>query len=511
MLNRSFIALSYRHSRVVSLTLLFVNSALTVEGATTTATSKKNRTTVSVIETVPLNGSTATFTVFSGTVGYTGNGLKIQPDNNSNGATTIASVPVMPYTSGSKSKAEIVQQATNFLLPSAADVGKALKAWMATNNYKAATFIYEHELIPSGVNRIMKLTWQLSVVDGGRILFGAPRVIDGDPTFVYITYTPKAVASGLPANWAFADAGVFKWQLRKRDGTPQTDWVSINTNGAYDEPTTNGSDPNFGVNCLADKRSNPNCPAVFTDAKTLMQSTSSNGSIIDYTRSLQPQYTLLSDGSQQPNMAISFDTRSLTHNNSCTNGTIRTAGRYGLTLASTFDRYVFDEDSINPNLIKRTTTSSFSPTQGFDYTQVTALSISQVQGLVINPFAPTGPLTSTSAIPGVQYVAPIYETGDSGQTKIYVSYGGQKGFCDPSYPVIYSGQTCIGYYDGEGNCTQYGPTTIQRCGGYFWWGTNYTLGIDRASNTGWLMHEWYGPHYPTAQGTVTSETVPCPN
>ncbi len=510
MLKRSFITLGCRQLRLVSFTLLLVNIGLPVEGATTTAASKKNRTTVSVIETVPLNSNTATFTVFSGTVGYTGNGLKIQPDNNSNGATTIASVAVMPYTSGSKSKIEIVKQATDFLLPSAADVGKALKSWMATNNYKAATFIYEQELIPSGVNRIMKLTWQLSVADGGRILFGAPRVIDGDPTFVYITYTPKAVAAGLPTNWAFADAGVFKWQLRKRDGTPQTEWVSINTNGAYDEPTTNESDPNFGVNCLADKASSPNCPAVFTDAKTLMHSTSSNGAIIDYTRSLQPHYTHLSDGSQQPNLAISFDTRSLTHNNSCTNGTIRTAGRYGLTLVSTFDRYVFDETSINPNLIKRTTTNSFSPTQGFDYTQATTLSISQVRELVINPFSPTGPLISTSAIPGVQYVAPIYETGDSGQTKIYVSYGGQKGFCDPSYPVIYRGQACI-TFNANGGCIASAATTIQRCGGYFWWGTNYTLGIDRASNIGWLMHEWYGPHYPTALGSVTSETVPCPN
>lgn len=510
MLTRHLIEQGYRRLRAGSFVLLLASAVITAAGSSTIATSKKNRTTVSVIQTVPLNSSNATFTLVSGAVGYTGNGLQIQPDNNSNGATTVASVPIMPYTSGSKTKDEILKQANNFLLPFASDVGKALKVWMTTNNYKAGSFIYEQELIPSGVNRPMRLVWQLAVADGGRILFGSPRVIDGEPTYIYITYTPKAVAEGLPSNWAFADAGILKWQLRKRDGTPQTDWININTYGAYDEPIINGSDPNFGVNCLADKGSGTNCPSAYTDAKSLISSTSSNGAIIDYTRALKPQYKALSDGTQQPNMAISFDTRTLTHNNSCTNGTFRTAGRYGLTLVNTFDRYVVDEKSTTPNLVKRTTANSFSPTQGFDFNQVTALSISQIQGLVINPFAPTSPLISSGSVPGVQYIAPVYETGDSGQTKIYVTYGGQTGLCDPSFPVIYSGQTCI-KSDAEGGCIESISTTIQRCGGYFWWGTNYTLGIDRTSNTGWLMHEWYGPHYPTAQGTVTSETVPCPN
>ncbi len=510
MLNRHFIELGLHRLRIGSFALVIACAGFTATGAPTIATSKKNRSTVSVIQTVPLNSSSATFTLFSGAVGYTGNGLQIQPDNNTSGATSVASVPIMPYTSGSKTKDEILKQASNFLMPFASDVGKSLKAWMTANNYKAGSFIYEQELIPSGVNRPMRLVWQLAVADGGRILFGAPRVIDGEPTYIYITYTSKAVASGLPSNWAFADAGILKWQLRKRDGTPQTDWVNINTYGAYDEPTINGSDPNFGVNCLADKGSETNCPTAYTDAKTLISTTSSNGAIIDYTRALKPQYKALPDGTQQPNMAISFDTRTLTHNNSCTNGTFRTAGRYGLTLANTFDRYVVDESSTAPNLVQRATSSSFSPTQGFDFTQVTALSISQIQALVINPFAPTSPLISSTSVPGVQYIAPVYETGDSGQTKIYVTYGGQTGLCDPSYPVIYNGTVCINS-DTEEYCAQRISTSIQRCGGYFWWGTNYTLGIDRASNTGWLMHEWYGPHYPTAQGTVTSETVPCPN
>ena len=468
----------------------------------TAAIGKKNRTAASVIETIPLNSTSATFTLFSGAVGYSGSGLQIQPDNNAYGATSIASVPIMPYTSGSKTKEEIVIQATNFLLPFATDVGNALKAWMSANNYKASSFVYEQELIPSGVSRTMKLVWQLSVADGGRTMYGAPRVIDGDPTYVYITYTPKALATGLPITWAYADAGIFKWQLRKRDGTPQTNWVNIDTKGKYDEPTEDGSDPNFGVNCLADKRSSTNCPTEYTDARTLISSTSSNGAIIDYTRKLQPQYTITSDGSQQPTMAISFDARSLHHNSSCTNGTIRTAGRYGLTLTNIFDRFVFDDTQKIPSLVKRNTSNSFSPTEGFDYTQTTALSISQLQALVINPFDPTGPLVSTSAIPGVQYTAPIYEDGDTGRTRESITYNGEYRVCSSSDPWI--GNL---YTGGRGGRPVY---TVQQCGGHMWWGTDYSFGVDRATGQGWTVWWYYGTQRLMTAIPVVKETLPCP-
>lgn len=335
-------------------------------------------------------------------------------------------------------------------------------------------------------------------------MYGAPRVIDGDPTYVYITYTPKALAAGLPSTWAYADAGIFKWQLRKRDGTPQTNWVNIDTNGAYDEPTANGSDPNFGVNCLADKRSSPSCPTAYTDAHTLISSTSSNGAIIDYTRKLQPQYTTASDGSQQPNMAISFDTRSLHHNDSCTNGTIRTAGRYGLTLTNTFDRFVFDDSQTTPSLVKRNTSNSFSPTQGFDYTQTTALSISQIQALVINPFDPTGPLVSTANVPGVQYTAPIYEDGTSGRVTKFV-HGNIWGFS-------------AGNYIGDYECFDANPTksvwdsgsyrSVQICGNHFSWG--YVVGIDRARNLGIQMREYYGGYYFVGYIPVIDKPISCP-
>ena len=468
----------------------------------TAAIGKKNRTAVSVIETVPLNSTSATFTLFSGAVGYGGNGLQIQPDNNAYGATSVASVPIMPYASGSKTKDEIVTQAKTFLLPFANNVGDSLKAWMSANNYKAGSFVYEQELIPSGDSRTMKLVWQLTVADGGRVFYGAPRVIDGDPTYVYITYTSKALAAGLPSTWAFSDAGILKWQLRKKDGTPQTSWVNIDTQGAYDEPVANGSDPNFGVNCLADKSNSPLCPTIYTDAKSLMSSTSSNGAIIDYTRKLQPQNTLLPDGSQQPNMAISFDTRALHHNNSCTNGTLRTAGRYGLTLTNTFDRFVLDETTSFPSLVNRSTSNSFSPTQGFDYTQTTALSISQIQALVINPFDPSGPLVSTAAVPGVQYTAPIYEDGDTGQTRESINYNGEYRVCSSSDPWI--GNL---YQRGRGGRPVY---TVQQCGSHMWWGTDYSFGVDRATGQGWTVWWYYGRQTLMTAIPVVKETLPCP-
>jgi hypothetical protein len=107
MSSNVFIQRAKRAAQASVLALLVSHSIANAAGPTA-AIGKKNRTAASVIETVPLNSTNATFTLFSGAVGYSGSGLQIQPDNNSYGATSIASVPIMPYTSGSKTKDEIV-------------------------------------------------------------------------------------------------------------------------------------------------------------------------------------------------------------------------------------------------------------------------------------------------------------------------------------------------------------------------------------------------------------------
>lgn len=469
------------------------------ESVAATATSKKLRSSVTAIQTVPLNSTTSTFTLLSGVMGYGGDGLKIQPDNNSGSPTAIASLPVLSVTS-SMTKEDIAAQAKTTYIGYASAIASALKTWMATNNYKTGSFIYEQEVQPVGLSHTMKLVWQVSVIDGGRVVHGVPRVVDSDPSYVYATYTPKSVAVGLPAAWSPPDAGLLKWQLRRRDGTPVTDWATINTNGAFDEPTLDGVDPNWGVNCLANMAYDATCPVAYGDVKGLIAANSASSAIIDYVRKVQPVYTPNGDGTQSPSMSVSFDSRNLTHNHSCSNGTYRNTGRFGFTLQNTLDRFSFDPKVATPNLLNRMTSTGISPTQGFDFSQVTALSQSQLDPQVINPFDSGGSLIASNTVPGMSYLAPISEDGSTGLVQESISYNGQSRTCSSSDPWI-------------GNL--YGPSgaisTVQQCGGHFWWGTDYSFGIDRATGQGWTVHWWYGTQSLIDAVTVTTEELPCPH
>lgn len=281
--------------------------------------------------------------------------------------------------------------------------------------------------IPSGATRSMKLTWQVSVMDSGRIMYGDPRVIDADPTYVYVTYTSKLVASGLPSTWTYTDAGILKWQLRRRDGTPVTSWTSVDTGGVYDEPTASGSNPNFGLNCLANKASDPACPQTVVDVNTLIAMSSSASAIIDYVRQIEPLYDSSTDAAtgdpiRVARIAISVDSRTLTPTD-CTNETYRNTGQYGFALATTLDRYTFYPSSY-PVLVNRYTNTSMSPTQSYDYTTTTSLTSSELQTQVINPFNASGPLVSTSTIAYLTYLAPISVIDTSSPLEI-TGYSGE--------------------------------------------------------------------------------------
>ena len=281
--------------------------------------------------------------------------------------------------------------------------------------------------IPSGGARSMKLTWQVSVMDSGRIVYGDPRVIDADPTYVYVTYTAKRAASGLPSAWTYPDAGILKWQLRRRDGTPVTTWTSVDTGGVYDEPSASGSDPDLGVNCLANKAISPGCPQNVIDVNTLMAMSSSSSAIIDYVRQIEPIYDNATDPAtgaptRVARIAISVDSRTLTPND-CVNETYRNTGQYGFALATTLDRYTVLPSSY-PVLVNRYTTTAMSPTQSYDFSTSTSLTTSQLQTQIINPFNANGPLVPTSTISYLTNLAPITVIDTSSPLEI-TGYAGE--------------------------------------------------------------------------------------
>ena len=479
---------------------------------------KSSRSAVTVIETVLAGSTTPVMNVFSGTVGVTGQGMAMMPSQNTNSSTsqiaTLPAVAVLSLSDGAATKDQILATAKINLLPTASQVATSLKSLMTSQGYKTANFIFEQSIKPAGSPSYVKVVWQVTVLEGGRIIYADPRVTDPDPYYVYAVYTSKQVAAGLPSSLAYADGGKFKWQLVKKDGTPLTAMTTMDVAGAFDVPiVADGTsyDPDWGVKCLANVASG-SCPAVtgFSDVKTLISNNSASGSVIDYMRKLEPVYTSKGDGTQQAVMSISFDSRNLTHNNSCSNGTFRTQGRYGLTLSSTFDRFSYDGLTA-PVLMGRSSTTSFSPTHKFDNSQATSLTVTGLGNSAINPFSPSSGLVDASKIAGVQYIAPVSQNGSTGLYQESISYNGTYRVCSSSDPYIGNlyGSPCG--YDGDGNpiCWQR-VSTVQQCGGHMWWGTDYSFGINRATGQGWTVHWWYGTQYLVTPVSVNRTDLPCP-
>lgn len=315
-------------------------------------------------------------------------------------------VSVREYGIGTMTKAEIVDAAKSIMSPTKANqIAGIIKGVIAQGKVGSGVFIFEQQVRPKGVSRDMKLSWGVTVTESGHIFAGDPKVTDPDPTLVYMLYTSLAAESGLPSTWTYADAGVLKWQLRKRDGTPATAWTTYNTGGAFDET---GTDSEFKVNCLANM-STAGCPTGYVDAKTLMAETASMSAIIDYVRKVTPAYDESQDSSTgetiyQPQMSVSYDRREYDRTG-CSSGNFRNIGRKGYTLKTTLDRYQVQESDTRAIRINRFEGTSLSPTENFDVSQSVEMTSQSLSNQVIDTFS--GALVSSSTVRGLQYLAPI--------------------------------------------------------------------------------------------------------
>lgn len=318
-------------------------------------------------------------------------------------------VSVREYGVGTMTKAEIVQAAKAIMSPAKANqIAGIIRGVMSQGKVGSGVFIYEQQVRPkndSGTTRDMKLSWGVTVTESGQVFAGDPKVTDPDPTMVYMLYTSLAAESGLPSTWTYADAGVLKWQLRKRDGTPATSWVSVNTGGAFDEA---GADSEFKVNCLA-SNTTAGCPTGYVDAKTLIAETASASAVIDYVRKVAPAYDESQDPSTgeiiyQPQMSVSYDRREYDRTG-CSSGNFRNIGRKGYTLKTTVDRYQILDTDTTATRINRFEGTSLSPTDNFDVSKTVDMTSQSLSSQVIDTF--TSALVPTSSIRGLQYVAPI--------------------------------------------------------------------------------------------------------
>ena len=327
---------------------------------------------------------------------------------------TIVSVPSQVYGNGALTQDGIVTSAKVLLSNTRANsVAAAMKSFMASNDVQAATFIYQQQVRPQNSDRDLKLQWQVTVTDSGRVLYSTPKVTDADPTIVYLTYTSSAVSSGLPPSWAYTGGGRISWQLRRPDGTATTNWVHIETNGAYNEPA-DGSNPDLPIFCLASAASSSVCPSGYTDALTLMSQTSSTSAVIDYVRQVQPVYSesVVAGAIEYiPSISVSFDSRVL-NRVGCNAGMYRNTGRIGYTLKTLVDRYSLTDSKPTPTRVNQFTGTALSPTQNFDLSKEVAWNAAALTNQVINPLDSTAQLVDVSSIPGVQYLAGIQATSN---------------------------------------------------------------------------------------------------
>jgi hypothetical protein len=314
-------------------------------------------------------------------------------------------VSVREYGVGTMTKAEIIQAAKAIMSTAKANqIAGIIKGVMAQGKVGSGVFIYEQQVRPKGAPRDMKLSWGVTVTENGYVFAGDPKVIDSDPTLVYLLYTSLAAEAGLPSSWTYADAGVLKWQLRKLDGTPATAWTTVNTGGAFDET----ADSEFKISCLANKTT-AGCPTGFVDAKTLMAETASAAAMIDYVRKVAPAYDETLDPSTgetvyQPQMSVSYDRREYDRTG-CSSGNFRNIGRRGYTLKTTVDRYQMGESDQLATRINRFEGTSISPTENFDLSKTLDMTSQSLSNQVIDSF--TSALVASSTVRGLQYLAPI--------------------------------------------------------------------------------------------------------
>ncbi|MBD8051086.1 hypothetical protein [Limnohabitans radicicola] len=309
------------------------------------------------------------------------------------------------YGDGIYTIAQIEAAAKAALLPQQTTLISRIRTAAAAARVAGAVWVFNQTVRPlgsgSGASRPMKVTWYIILSPSGRVLTADPEVVEEDPTLVYLVYYSKAVGRSIPASYAWADAGMLKWQLRRYDGSPVTGWTTVYTSGAYDSPE---GDSEAGPRCVATAPTVSGCAAGQPSARSLMDQTASRKAIIDYVRAVEVAFSETSAG-LTPNIQIAFDVRLYTRI-SCTSGSYRCAGSIGYTVVETIDRYTMTDTQALPTKLNSTRgLNSSRPAASFDVSLGVSEKPSAVEPFVVSPFDTPLELVAKTDMPGVVRMA----------------------------------------------------------------------------------------------------------
>jgi hypothetical protein len=305
-----------------------------------------NSKTLMVTQTVGNAPSYSTqFKVYTSTVGFTPqSGMSM----NINGAVEVdtSGISKLNTIASVDSSGNPLDQATllsnaNYVFSAAAPIlGAQLTTYM--NKYGIGTGIlnYTQQVYVKNNTNPFYLTFQEAVDSSGRPRYGAAQLIPTKPAYDYGIYTAKAVAQTLPSSFAYPNAGTVQYQSVDQQMNPLSAMSTVNVNGAFDAPVASptattypagckvdsstglvGCDPDYGLKCLINHASDPQCPATpingFTDFIGVINANGASGGYLDYVRSLTPVYTQSTDASgnlvQTAQVSVSVDTRTWTN------------------------------------------------------------------------------------------------------------------------------------------------------------------------------------------------------
>lgn len=219
-----------------------------------------------------------------------------------------------------------------------------LARWMANRGDSAAWYSLEQAVKLAGRDRV--IVWTAHLDHQGRAIYGAPQLIDPNPWTLFVRYVPLAVRTGLPAEWTFQGAGSLSWQVRDAKGANVTPWSTVDVNGAYDAPMGGIGDPEAGLRCLMDARTSFGCARQWPDVVGLVNATGASSAVVDYVRSVAPEYRDDAVHGSAASAAIDVYSRTL-RRGGCGSGCVAMySNRYriGYRLAFAVDRVGFRAD-----------------------------------------------------------------------------------------------------------------------------------------------------------------------
>ncbi|MDE3207426.1 MAG: hypothetical protein KGL58_01105 [Pseudomonadota bacterium] len=289
----------------------------------------------------------------------------------------LGGIAVQSYPDG-MNEATLLAEARFSLDHEAGPLARQLGAYMHSHGIAFGWFSYDETVNVAGNPHPLHLVWSMALDENSRTLYGDPRLIPEQPSILYALYTPRAVMSGLPQEFAYARAGYLDWIVVNDSFEPMTGWMHKDTGGAFDAPRILGgvtAQPGWSLACLMDESSHPGCPRNAPDIRTLVNQYGAMMGLVDVVEQVQPAWSELPNGQggvdEVAKLGVSVDSRSwkkardLFFIYPAGRATFSETGRIGYELQENVDRYVYRSGSDAHILINRFSTSALSPVQPF--------------------------------------------------------------------------------------------------------------------------------------------------